>query len=93
MKALGHFVVIKKSKQEATKIGGIEITESQNPNARYLVGEVIAFGSLANHYAKEEEEKLKVGDLVKYDGRAGHEDEIDGEMYYILKSDGIAYIL
>ena len=93
MKALGHFVVLKKLKQEATKIGGLEITESQDKDMRYVVGEIVSLGSFVNSHAKDDSEKIKVGDKVKYDSRAGHKDEVDGEIYWIIKADSIAYVI
>jgi hypothetical protein len=81
MKALGYFVVIKKQAQTRTMVGNIEITETQDDTIRFVDGEILSVGNAI--------EGLKVGDLVKFDKRAAHE---DGEENLIIKSDSIAYI-
>lgn len=94
MKALGNFVILKKIKSKKTKIGVLELNESQDDDARYALGEVISFGSFVNERTNSDSEKLQVGDKVKYDSRAGHGDpQEDGTLYWVIKADSIAYIV
>ena len=77
MKAINHFVVVNKIKEEPTKVGGLELTEKQNKDVRYLKGEVISVGNLV--------EVIKEGDIVRYDKHAGHGIEWKDSLYYVLK--------
>ena len=44
MKAINHFVIVDKIKEEPTKVGGLELTERQNKDVRYIKGRVVSFG-------------------------------------------------
>jgi len=44
MKAINHYIVIKKIKEAAKKVAGLELTESQNSDIRYLKAEIISVG-------------------------------------------------
>ena len=46
MKAINYFVVIEKIKEAPKTVGGLELTESQNSDDRYLKGKVISAGNL-----------------------------------------------
>ena len=84
MKAINHFVVVNKIKEEPTKVGGLELTEKQNKDVRYLKGEVISVGNLV--------EVIKEGDIVRYDKHAGHGIEWKDCLYYVLKISDIVLI-
>ena len=76
MDVIGDFVVIKKIKTENRKLAGLEFTEKQDEELRYVLGEVIGAGSLV--------EWVEVGDTVKFDKMAGHKDELDGSEYHVI---------
>jgi co-chaperonin GroES (HSP10) len=76
MKALNHFIVIQKIKEAPKTIGGMEITESQNNDVRYLKGKVICAG--------EKVDFLKEGDIIRYDKHAGHGLEWNDELYFVV---------
>ena len=84
MKAINHFVIVDKIKEELTKVGGLELTEKQNKDVRYLKGEVISVGNLV--------EVIKEGDIVRYDKHAGHGIEWNDSLYYVLKISDIVLI-
>ena len=84
MKAINHFVIVDKIKEEPTKVGGLELTEKQNKDVRYLKGEVISVGNLV--------EVIKEGDIVRYDKHAGHGIEWNDSLYYVLKISDIVLI-
>ena len=42
MKAINHFVIVEKIKEEPKKVGGLELTEKQNTDVRYIKGEVLS---------------------------------------------------
>jgi co-chaperonin GroES (HSP10) len=84
MKAINHFVVVDKIKEEPAKVGGLELTEKQNKDVRYLKGEVVSVGNLV--------EVIKKGDIVRYDKHAGHGIEWNDSLYYVLKISDIVLI-
>jgi len=84
MKAINHFVVVNKIKEEPTKVGGLELTEKQNKDVRYLKGEVISVGNLV--------EVIKEGNIVRYDKHAGHGIEWNDSLYYVLKISDIVLV-
>jgi co-chaperonin GroES (HSP10) len=84
MKAINYYIVIDKIKEEPKKIAGLEVTESQNKEVRYLKGEVISVGDKIDN--------VKTGDIVRYDRHAGHGVEWDDKLFYVLKITDIVLI-
>jgi len=84
MKAINHFVIVDKIKEEPTKVGGLELTEKQNKDVRYIKGRVISFG--------DQIDMLQSGDIVRYDKHAGHGIEWNDHLYYVLKISDIVLI-
>ena len=84
MKAINYFVVIEKIKEEPKKIAGLELTENQNTDVRYLKGRVVSAGHLAD--------MLKENDIVYYDKHAGHGVECNEKLYYVLKLGDIVLV-
>ena len=76
MKAINYFVVIEKIKEAPKTVGGLELTESQNSDVRYLKGKVISAGNLV--------ESLKKSDIVYYDKHNGHGIEWKNKLYHVL---------
>ena len=77
MQAINYFIVIRKIKEAPKKVGGLELTEDQNKDVRYLKGKVISAGNLV--------ENLNENDIVHYDKVAGHGIEFNDKLYYVLK--------
>ena len=46
MKAINYYIVIKKIKEAAKTVAGLELTEQQNSDVRYLKAEVVSCGHL-----------------------------------------------
>ena len=84
MKAINHFVIVEKIKEEPKKVGGLELTEKQNTDVRYIKGRVISFG--------DQIDILQDGDIVRYDRHAGHGIEWNESLYYVLKISDIVLI-
>ena len=84
MKAINYFVVVEKIKEEPKKVAGLELTEDQNTDVRYLKGKVISAGHLA--------EVLSENDIVHYDKHAGHGIEWKDKLYYVLKLGDIVLV-
>ena len=84
MKAINYFVVVDKIKEPPKKIGGLELTENQNEDVRYLKGKVVSAGHLAEVLSKD--------DIVYYDKHAGHGVEWKDKLYYVLKLGDIVLV-
>ena len=84
MQAVNIFVVIEKIKEAPKKVGGLELTEDQNKDIRYLKGKVISAGPVAD--------MLKKDDIVRYDKHAGHGIEWKEQLYYVLKLGDIVLV-
>ena len=84
MKAINYYVVIEKIKEAPKKVGGLELTENQNKDVRYLKGKVISAGNLV--------ENLNENDIVHYDKIAGHGIEFNDKLYYGLKLGDIVLV-
>lgn len=84
MQAINFYVIIDKIKEAPKKVGGLELTEKQNSDVRYLRGRVISVG--------DQVDMLQDGDLVRYDRHAGHGIEWNDHLYYVLKISDIVLI-
>ncbi len=84
MKAINYFVVIEKIKEAPKTVGGLELTESQNSDVRYLKGKVISAGNLV--------ESLKKDDIVYYDKHNGHGIQWKDKLYHVLKLGDIVMV-
>ena len=84
MKAINYYVVVDKIKEPPKKIGGLELTENQNEDVRYLKGKVVSAGHLAEVLSKD--------DIVYYDKHAGHGVEWKDKLYYVFKLGDIVLV-
>ena len=84
MRAINHFLIVEKIKETPKKVGGLELTEKQNKDVRYLKAKVISVG--------DQVPMLKKDDVIWYDKHAGHGIEWDGNFYLVLKTPDIVLI-
>ena len=85
MKAINHYIVIKKIKEAPKTVAGLELTETQNKEVRYLRAEVISAGNRV--------EGIDQGTVVRYDKHAGHKIEIENEIYHVIKVQDVVVVL
>jgi len=85
MKAINHFVIVDKIKEEPAKVGGLELTEQQNKDVRYLKAKVISVGDQVKELVSE-------GNIVRYDKHAGHGIEWNDSLYYVIKITDIVLV-
>jgi co-chaperonin GroES (HSP10) len=85
MKAINHFVIVEKIKEEPKKVGGLELTEKQNTDVRYIKGEVLSVGD-------QVKELVSKGDIIRYDKHAGHGIEWQENLYYVIKITDIVLV-
>jgi co-chaperonin GroES (HSP10) len=84
MQAINFYVIIDKIKEAPKKVGGLELTEKQDSDVRYLKGEVISVG--------DQVPIVKEGDIIRYDKHAGHGIEHEDHLYYVIKVSDIVVI-
>tara|TARA_R100001463_G_scaffold15052_2_gene39397 strand:- start:979 stop:1248 length:270 start_codon:yes stop_codon:yes gene_type:complete len=77
MKAVNDYIVIEKIKEEKKTSGGLLLTDDTDVDNRYKKGKVVSVGNLA--------EIIKVNSLVMYDQHAGHDIDVLGVMYRVIK--------
>jgi co-chaperonin GroES (HSP10) len=84
MQAINHYVIIDKIKEAPKKVGGLELTESQDKDVRYLKGKVISVG--------DQVPVVKKDDIVRYDKHAGHGIQYNDTLYYVIKVSDIVIV-
>lgn len=84
MQALNHFIVIDKIKEAPKTVAGLEVTQSQNHDVRYLKGEVVSFGDKVTF--------LNKGDVIRYDKHAGHGIEWNDNLYFVITINDVVIV-
>lgn len=84
MQAINHFIIIRKIKEAPKKVGGLELTQTQNHDVRYLKGEVISAGEKITF--------LKEGDIIRYDKHAGHGINWGDELYFVITVNDVVIV-
>ena len=84
MKAVNYYLLVEKIKEKPSKIGGIELTEDQNNDIRYVKAKVISAGNLV--------QGVKNDDIISYDKHAGFGIEFEDKLYYVIRSGDIVLI-
>ena len=84
MQAINYYIVVDKIKEPPKKIGGLEFTEEQNKDIRYLKANVISVGNLVKG--------VEEGDLIYYDRHAGHGIQWKDEMYHVIQVGDIVIV-
>lgn len=83
MEAIGRNIIIEpiKARAEKTK-GGLLLTEKNKENIRYKDAVVVSVGDQTALI-------LTKGDKIKYDKHAGHDIEVDGVTYSVIKLEDV----
>lgn len=84
MKAVNHYLVIERIKDEPTKVGGLILTEQTNEDNRYLKAKVISIGNIV--------EGIKENDIIHYDKHAGHGIQHKDKFYHVIKQMDVVLI-
>ncbi len=58
------------------KVGGLELTEDQNKDVRYLKAEIVSVG--------DKVAMLKPGNIIRYDKHAGHGIEWNEDLFHVI---------
>ncbi len=84
MKAVNHYLIIERIKDEPTKVGGLILTEETDEDNRYLKAKVISIGNLV--------EGIKQDDIIHYDKHAGHGIQHKDKFYHVIKQMDVVLI-
>jgi co-chaperonin GroES (HSP10) len=84
MKAINYYIVIKKIKEAAKTVAGLELTEQQNSDVRYLKAEVVSCGALVLG--------IEAGDIIKYDKHAGHGIEWNDKLFHVITAQDVVIV-
>lgn len=85
MKAIGKTIVIKPIKEEVKNKIGLIITEANDRDIRYKLGEVLFIGDLVSGIAS--------GDKIYYDKINGSEIRVEGDKYLIINENDVRIVL
>jgi co-chaperonin GroES (HSP10) len=84
LRAVNYYIVIDKIKEAPKTVGGLELTQKQNEDVRYLKGRIVSVG--------DKIDSLKEGDIVRYDKHAGHGIEWNDYLYYVITINDIVLV-
>ena len=84
MKAINYYLIIDKIKEAPKKVGGLELTENQDSDIRYLKATVISAGNFV--------EGVNDNDIIYYDRHAGHGIQFGDKLYYVIKAGDIVIV-
>jgi len=84
MQAINYYIVIRKIKEAAKKVAGLELTEVQNDEVRYLKAEVISVG--------DKVAGVEPGNIIRYDKHAGHGIEWQDDLYHVINLGDVVII-
>ena len=84
MKAVNHYLVIERIKDEPTVVGGLILTDETDEDNRYLKAKVISTGNMV--------EGIKENDIIHYDKHAGHGIQHKDTFYHVIKQMDVVLI-
>jgi co-chaperonin GroES (HSP10) len=84
MKAVNHYLVIERIKDEPTVVGGLILTDETDEDNRYLKAKVISIGNIV--------EGIKENDIIHYDKHAGHGIQHKDKFYHVIKQMDVVLI-
>ena len=84
MKAVNHYLIIERIKDEPTVVGGLILTEQTDEDNRYLKARVISIGNIV--------EGIKENDIIHYDKHAGHGIQHKDKFYSVIKQMDVVLI-
>ena len=84
MQAINYYLIVDKIKEAPKTVGGLELTEKQNNDNRYLKASVVSVGNLVP--------EVKEKDIIRYDKHAGHGIEVNEKLLYVIKAQDVVLI-
>ena len=84
MQAINDYVIVDKIKEGPKKVGGLILTDETDETNRYRKANIISVGNLV--------EGVKNGDIIFYDGVAGHDIAYNNDMYRVIRMRDIVLV-
>ena len=84
MQAINDYVIVDKVKEGPKKVGGLILTDETDETNRYRKANIISVGNLV--------EGVKNGDVIFYDGIAGHDIAYNNELYRVIRMRDIVLV-
>ena len=84
MQAVNDFVIIDIVKDGPKKVGGFILTDETDETNRYRKANIVSVGNLV--------EIVKKGDVIYYDGVAGHDIAYNDSMYRVIRARDIVIV-
>ena len=84
MKAINHYIIVDKIKEEPKKVAGLIMTDDTDVDNRYIKAKIISTGNLV--------EGLKNGDNIYYDKHAGHAITWKDDLYQVIQSRDVVLV-
>jgi len=84
MQAINDYVIVDKIKEGPKKVGGLILTDETDETNRYRKANIISVGNMV--------EIVKEGDVIYYDGVAGHDIAYNDEFYRVIRMRDIVLV-
>ena len=84
MKAINDYVIVDIIKEGPKKVGGLILTDETDETNRYRKATIISVGNLVEIVTK--------GDIIYYDGVAGHDIAYENDMYRVIRMRDIVLV-
>ena len=84
MQAINDYVIVDKLKKGPKKVGGLILTDETDETNRYRKANIISVGNLV--------EGVKNGDIIFYDGVAGHDIAYNDKLYRVIRARDIVIV-
>ena len=84
MQAINDYVIVDKTKEGPKKVGGLILTDETDETNRYRKANIISVGNMV--------EMVKKGDVIYYDGVAGHDIAYNNELYRVIRMRDIVLV-
>jgi len=84
MKAINHYIIVNKIKEEPKTVAGLIMTDDTDVDNRYIRAKIISTGNLV--------EGLKDGDNIYYDKHAGHAITWKDDLYQVIQARDVVLV-
>ena len=84
MQAINDYVIVDKVKEGPKKVSGLILTDETDDTNRYRKANIISTGNMV--------EIVKKGDVIYYDGVAGHDIAYNDELYRVIRMRDIVLV-
>jgi co-chaperonin GroES (HSP10) len=84
MQAINDYVIVDKVKEGPKKVSGLILTDKTDETNRYRKATIVSVGNLV--------EIVTRGDVIYYDGVAGHDISYNDDMYRVIRMRDIVLV-